>query len=122
MAFLQAAANRQASDPVPLTIDHSVKLDDTNSEILHKTFSAVGDRRCFTISFWHQRTQLGLGGNQGTDTSERLFDWWDGNSLGTSCLFTTDDKLILILTQAVIILLLLTNLETQWHGIILYWL
>ena len=94
MAFLQAAANRQASDPIPLTIDHSVKLDDTNNEILYKTFSATGDRRCFTISFWHQRTQLGLGSNQGTNTSERLFDFWDGTSLGTSCLFTTDDKLI----------------------------
>ena len=108
MAFLQAAANRQASDPVPLTIDHSVKLDDTNAEYLYKTFSAVGDRRCFTISFWHQRTQLGLGGNQGTDTSERLFDWWDGNSLGTSCLFTTDDKLIFDLNSG-------SNYSTSAH-------
>jgi hypothetical protein len=108
MAFLQAAANRQASDPVPLTIDHSVKLDDTNAEYLYKTFSAVGDRRCFTISFWHQRTQLGLGGNQGTDTSERLFDFWDGNSLGTSCLFTTDDKLIFDLNSG-------SNYATSGH-------
>ena len=36
MAFLQAAANRQASDPIPLTIDHSVKLDDTNAEFYTK--------------------------------------------------------------------------------------
>jgi hypothetical protein len=94
MAFLQAAANRQASDPIPLTIDHSVKLDHNQNEILYKTFSAVGDRRCFTISFWHQRVQAALNSSQGSESTERLFDWWDGSSLGTSCLFTVDDKLI----------------------------
>ena len=94
MAFLQAAANRQASDPIPLTIDHSVKLDHNQTEILYKTFSAVGDRRCFTISFWHQRVQAALNSSQGSESTERLFDWWDGSSLGTSCLFTVDDKLI----------------------------
>ena len=108
MAFLQQAANRQASDPVPLTIDHSVKLDDTNSEILYKTFSAVGDRRCFTISFWHQRTQMGLNSNQGSESGERLFDWWDGNSLGTSCLFNADDKLIFDLNSG-------SNYSTSIH-------
>ena len=107
MAFLQAA-NRQASDPIPLTIDHSVKLDDTNSEILYKTFSAVGDRRCFTISFWHQRTQMGLNSNQGSESGERLFDWWDGNSLGTSCLFNADDKLIFDLNSG-------SNYSTSIH-------
>ena len=70
MAFLQRQINR-GSVSTGYDVDNSVKLEQDNSEYLHKTPSSVGNRRTWTFSCWLKRTELSL--------NHYIFNYGDGD-------------------------------------------
>ena len=58
-------------------IDNSLKFEANNTERLEQTFSSEGDRRTFTYSFWHKRTELGR--NQMVFSAGDTYIYFDSN-------------------------------------------
>ena len=57
MAFLERNANR-GSISTSYDVDNSLKLEQDNTEYLHKTPGSSGNRRTFTLSAWIKRTEF----------------------------------------------------------------
>lgn len=91
METLQRTANRGSVSTGVYEIDNSLAVEATDSDSMQKSFSSAGNRKTWTLSFWFKRTELGA--------SMRLFEAWDGSSVGTSGLFTADDQFILDLNS-----------------------
>ena len=92
METLQRTANRgSVSTDTAYDISNSLLVEATDSDSMQKSFSSAGNRKTWTLSFWFKRTELGA--------SMRLFEAWDGSSVGTSGLFNSDDKFILDLNS-----------------------
>lgn len=76
METLQRTANR-GSISTGYEIDNSLKFEEDNTERLEVTFSSEGDRRTFTYSFWHKRTELGR--NQMVFSAGDTYIYFDSN-------------------------------------------
>ena len=56
-------------------IDNSLKLEQDNTEYLHKTPTSSGNRRTFTLSAWIKRTEV----NRGSGGGDYIFQAGDGD-------------------------------------------
>ena len=74
MAFLQRTMNR-GSVSTGYDIDNSLKLEQDNTEYLHKTPGSSGNRRTFTLSGWIKRTEV----NRGSGGGDYIFTAGDGD-------------------------------------------
>ena len=74
MAFLTEAANR-GSISTGYDVDNSLKLEQDNTEYLHKTPGSSGNRRTFTLSAWIKRTEI----TRGSGGGDYIFQAGDGD-------------------------------------------
>ena len=74
MEVLQRTANR-GSVSTGYDIDNSLKLEQDNTEYLHKTPGSSGNRRTFTLSGWIKRTEV----NRGSGGGDYIFHAGDGD-------------------------------------------
>ena len=89
--FLTEAANR-GSISTGYEIDNSLKLEQDNTEYLHKTPGSSGNRKTFTLSAWIKRTEVARGSGGG----DYIFQAGDGDynqSDRTLLKFNHDDTL-----------------------------
>ena len=91
MEVLQRTANRGSISTGLYEIDNSLLVEADDSDSIQKSFSSAGNRKTWTLSFWFKRTELGA--------SMRLFEAWDGSSVGTSGLFDANDQFLLDLNS-----------------------